>query len=217
MLAARAGADAVGVICVPSARRYIQPELAAEIAGALPAFVTPVAVFADATMAEVRRVVEPSGIRTVQLHGHEGVSAAMELHKELGVTVIKRIEVGLTLKAELDHWSRLERNVLAGILVEGPGRGGTGVETDWEALAWSLSGELSQDRSSVPPMILAGGLTPENVATIIHRFRPHAVDTSSGVENPAEPLKKDTWRLTAFMQSVAAADEELENPTEDVE
>jgi phosphoribosylanthranilate isomerase len=210
LLAARAGADAVGVICVPGAKRYIGRELVAEIAGALPAFVTPVAVFADAPIAEVGRVVKGSGIRTVQLHGHEPVAVAMELHKELGVSVIKRLEVGLTLGAELDHWSMLQRSVLAGIVVEGPGRGGTGVETDWDALAWTLAegrGGSGVDWSELPPVILAGGLTPENVGIAIRRFRPHGVDTSSGVESPAEPLKKDLWRLQAFMEHVRAADD----------
>lgn len=203
LLAARAGADAVGVIQVTAAKRCIPVSSAADIARVLPAFVTPVLVFADTPIDDIVAVCKATAVRTVQLHGHEPVSVALALNARLGITVIKRLEVGLAFRAELDHWSLLDRNVLAGVVVEGPGRGGSGVETDWDALEWDLS---QFDRTALPPLILAGGLTAFNVAAVVRRFRPHAVDTSSGVENPAEPLKKDPFRLKAFFEAVRQAD-----------
>lgn len=220
--AVRAGADAVGLIQVRHARRYIPPETARSIADALPPFVTPVLVFADADPAVMLNVSRETGIRTVQLHGHETVSTALALHQ---LSVIKRLEVGVTLKAELEHWALLERRHLAAVLLEGPGRaaasthslpqssempaavtGGTGVLTDFDTVAWVLS---QLEPGIVPPLILAGGLTPDNVASVVRRFRPYAVDTSSGVENPAVPLRKDVRRLHAFVDAVTRANDDV--------
>jgi phosphoribosylanthranilate isomerase len=211
LLASRAGADAIGLIQVPQARRYITPDLAAEIANCLPPFVTPVLVFADAAPGQILEIAHRTGISTVQLHGHETVATALALHQ---LQVIKRLEVGLTLKTELEHWALLDRHQLAAVLLEGPGRsssspqhtgqylgGGTGTPTDWESLGSILD---QVDRSVLPPLILAGGLNPDNVADIIRRFRPWSVDTSSGVENPAIPLKKDPKRLSAFLKNATA-------------
>jgi phosphoribosylanthranilate isomerase len=195
LLAAEAGADAIGIIRVEKARRYVELPLAAEIVAAIPPFVTPVLVFADTDPAMIRHSVEITGARTVQLHGHEPVDV---VHQLAGLCIIKRLEVGLTLRAELDHWSLLDRRSVSGIVVEGPGRGGTGVETDWDALHATLEG---LDRTTLPPLILAGGLHEGNVAGLIRRFAPFAVDTSSGVENPAEPLRKDPRRLEAFIHA----------------
>lgn len=209
VLAARAGADAVGIIQVPTAKRFVPAETAAEIAGALPAFITPVLVFADSPVAEIVAACELTGVRTVQLHGHERVAVALELHAAIGATIIRRCEIGLSLRTELDHWSLLNRNVLAGVLLEGPGRGGTGVPSDWDALEWTLN---SLDRNALPPIILAGGLLPNNVAAVIQRFRPHAVDTSSGVESPATPLKKDARLIEAFLDAARHADQAIPIP-----
>ena len=211
--AARAGADAIGLIQVPSAKRYIPPALAAEIANCLPPFVTPVLVFADAHPDLILETARHTGVATVQLHGHETVHTALALHQ---LQVIKRLEVGLTLKPELEHWALLDRHQLSAILLEGPGRsssspqsaqaytgGGTGTPTDWESIAHTLA---SFDRTALPPIVLAGGLTHDNVAEVVRAFRPWAVDTSSGVENPALPLRKDPRRLDAFLSTVRAAE-----------
>lgn len=208
LLAAGAGADAIGIIQVPGAKRRVSTAVAAEIAQALPSFVTPVLVFADSTFDDISAACRTTGVRTVQLHGHEHVDAALELHNALGVSIIKRLEVGVTLHSELDHWSLLNRNVLAGIVLEGPGRGGTGTETDWDSLHWILS---EFEESALPPLTLAGGLTPDNVSMVIRRFHPHAVDTSSGVESPAEPLKKDRWLLEAFLEAVRKTDADVQS------
>ncbi|MFN4242433.1 MAG: phosphoribosylanthranilate isomerase [Tepidisphaerales bacterium] len=220
--AVRAGADAIGMIQVPHARRYIPPDTARAIAAALPPFVTPVLVFADAEPAHILDVAHQTGVRTVQLHGHETVRTALALHN---LSVIKRLEVGITLKAELEHWALLERRHLSAVLLEGPGRasastqgtaepaaatpvvhGGTGILTDFDAVAWALS---QIEPGILPPLILAGGLNPDNVAGVVRRFRPYAVDTSSGVENPAVPLRKDGRRLHAFIDAVTRANDDV--------
>lgn len=213
--AVHAGADAIGIIQVPHAKRCVPPDTAAAIAAALPPFVTPILVFADASPDHILETAHYTGIRTVQLHGHETVTTALALHN---LSVIKRLEVGVTLQAELEHWALLSRGQLAAVLLEGPGRaspaassdpappslptGGTGVLTDFDAVEWTLS---QLEPSLLPPIVLAGGLTPDNVTAVIRRFRPFAVDTSSGVENPAVPLRKDPRRLQAFLAAVARA------------
>lgn len=214
IFAARAGADSIGIIQVPTAKRRVDTGTAADIAAVLPPFVTPVLVFADAPPSDIRVICERTGIRTVQLHGHEPVETALALH---GISVVKRLEVGITLAAELDHWSLLDRSALSGILLEGPGRsqrssvetapavitGGTGTLTDFNQVELTLE---RVDRTALPPLLLAGGLTPENVTAVVRRFRPWGVDTSSGVENPAVPLKKDPRRTQAFIEAVHSAD-----------
>lgn len=200
IVAVRAGADAVGIIQVPTARRCVSLGAACDIAAALPPFVTPVLVFADASVDTIRRTCDRTGIRTVQLHGHERVETALALH---GTVVTKRLEVGVTLKPELEHWSLLDRSALAGLLLEGPGRGGTGTATDWYALG-SVLDEFEPD--TLPPISLAGGLSPENVGEIVARFRPFAVDVSSGVEAAATPGRKDAAKVAAFLEAVHGAD-----------
>lgn len=203
LLAARAGADAIGVIQVPTARRFVPLAQAAEICHSLPAYVTPVLVFADAPIDDIILACNRTGCRTVQLHGHEPIATALTLHAVAGVSIVKRLEVGVTLRSELDHWSRIDPAALGGLLLEGPGRGGGGVESDWDAIHWALTGT---DPTSLPPIVLAGGLSPDNVYSVIRRLKPHAVDTSSGVENPAEPTRKDPRRVEAFLDAVHAAD-----------
>jgi phosphoribosylanthranilate isomerase len=198
--AAHAGADAIGLVFYPVAKRCVSSELL----HVLPAFVTPVALFVDQDVAEMKQIAGALGIRHIQLHGHENPAIVAALRD---FTVIKAVRAARqTLGPELDFWREsmdsLDLANLQGFVFETPGTGagGTGVENDWNAIA-----ELQQTGAfaGLPPVIAAGGLDPGNVQAVIERLHPYAVDVSSGVEETFG--EKSPAKLAGFMKAVAAA------------
>jgi phosphoribosylanthranilate isomerase len=204
--AARAGADAIGMVFYPQARRCITIDRAREILRALPAFVTPVGLFVDQDVEEIRQVAGALHLRHVQLHGHESEDVVAALRE---FAVLKAIRANReTLKVELDVWrealASMGRTHLRGFVLETPstaGPGGTGVENDWHAIADQQNAGVFV---GLPPIIAAGGLRPENVAAVVRRLRPYAVDVSSGVE--AGFGEKSVERIDQFVAEVARAD-----------
>jgi len=187
--AAQAGADAIGLVFADSPRRVSESQAAAVLA-ALPPLVTPVALFVDASVERVRGVCGALGVRTVQLHGDEPPEVARELAAE-GLCVLKAFRVGQA--ADLEGMAGYPADAF---LLDSrvPGRaGGTGVAFDWR---------LAQQAEAARPIILAGGLSPENVAEAVARVRPYAVDVSSGVESA--PGVKDAERVRAFVSAARA-------------
>jgi len=183
--AAEAGADAIGLVFAESPRQ-VTVERAKAILAVLPPYVTPVALFVDESGSRIREVCSLLGIRTVQLHGDEPPDVAREL---AGLCVIKafRIATAADLQA-------LPGYPAAAYLLDSKvagRRGGSGVAFDWT---------LAAQATRYGRIVLAGGLTPGNVAEAVRIVMPYAVDTSSGVES--EPGKKDKARIAAF---VAAA------------
>jgi phosphoribosylanthranilate isomerase len=188
LVAAEAGADAIGLVFAESPRR-VTPEQAAAILAALPPFVTPVALFVDETAERVRRLCQSLGIRTVQLHGEESAATARQLGD---LCVIKAFRIG----GEADL-AALEGYPAAAYLLDSRvagRRGGTGMAFDWG---------LAARAARHGRIILAGGLRPDNVAEAIRLVRPYGVDTSSGVE--CEPGKKDPAKMRAFVEAARAA------------
>jgi len=191
LAAAEAGADAIGFVFAPRSPRTISPEAAWQIASYLPPFITKVGVFVDASSEEIDRVREVCPFDYAQLHGSESAP----LVRELGPWVIKSIRFDpLTIESEFKRWSVISE--LDAVLVDGSA-GGQGVAADWEHLA-------ACTEACLHPLILAGGLTPENVSRAIDIVRPWAVDVSSGVES--EPGIKDPRRIEAFCAAVREAD-----------
>jgi len=189
--AAEAGADAIGLIFYEKSPRHVTPEQATSILAALPPYVTPVALFVDETVARIREICGPLGIRTVQLHGDEPPEVAEQL---ADFCVIKAFRVGD--EADLEPLASYPAAAyLLDSRVEGR-RGGTGVTFDWA---------LAARAARHGRIIVAGGLNPENVAEAVRCARPYGVDVSSGAES--EPGKKDPERVRAF---VAAARRALE-------
>jgi len=186
--AAEAGADAIGLVFAESPRRVTVGQARAILA-ALPPYVTPVALFVDEPAEVVRDTCGQLGIRTVQLHGDEPPDVARALG---GFCVVKAFRI----RTEADL-APLEGYPAAAWLldskVEGR-RGGTGVTFDWTLAARAAK------RGRV---ILAGGLTPDNVAEAVRIAKPYGVDTSSGVES--EPGRKDRARLEAFVAAARGA------------
>ena len=195
---ATAGADAVGLNFYRGSKRYIEPAQADAIVAALPASIVKVGVFVDAPPAEIRSVAERLMLDAVQLHGNESADVLAEL---AGIPVIKafRSQDHLLTITYLSICARREampRMVLLDADVAGA-HGGTGQLADWDrAIAYVKARQI-------PDLVLAGGLTPENVATAIRTVRPAAVDTASGVE--IAPGRKDPERIARFVAAARAA------------
>jgi len=202
-LASDAGADAIGMIFHPSSRRNISVETARQIVAVLGPFVTPVGVFVDATTDTIVSVATSVGLRVVQLHGHEPVQQVAELGRA-NLKVIKVLRVDDTLESQLDGWrasGHLAAGVLLGIVLETAGvAGGSGVPNDFPAI---LRHQQLGHLADFPALILAGGLTPENVGEVVRTLHPWAVDVSSGVET--ELGRKDRAKMMEFAASVDSA------------
>jgi phosphoribosylanthranilate isomerase len=189
LAAARAGADALGFNFWPKSKRYVDPRAAGEIIAQLPPFVAAVGVFVDPTREEALRAAELSGVHWLQLHGDE----SPELCAALPLPVIKALRV--RDRASLDALARYE---VAGFLLDADtaGYGGSG-----ETFDWSLAAEGARRA----PIVLAGGLRPENVADAVRQVRPWAVDVASGVESA--PGIKDHEKTARFIREAKAAKE----------
>lgn len=180
------GADAIGLVFYPPSARYVNPEQAAAIVAALPPFVTVVGLFVDAEPTWVRDILARVRVDLLQFHGDE----APDYCGSFGRTWIKalRMAPGLDLAGTLASYPGA-----AGFLVDAwhpDAKGGTGERFDWKRVPANLAGRL----------ILAGGLTPDNVLEALRQLRPYALDVSSGVE--AAKGIKDAGRMAAFLNTV---------------
>jgi phosphoribosylanthranilate isomerase len=187
---AAAGADAIGVISYPRSPRHIDNQKIRRITSALPASVCPVGVFVNDAFDRIMQTVSVGGLRAVQLHGHEAPELVEALSAE-GLIVIKALFVNGN--PGLDTATCYPA---AAFLVEcagGPLPGGNALQ--WN---WSDTRRIPSDR----PVVLAGGLTPENVQNAIAAGNPDAVDVSSGVE--VRPGHKDIDKVAAFCRAVAS-------------
>jgi phosphoribosylanthranilate isomerase len=187
-LAAELGAWAVGFIFWPGSARAIAPARAREIVRGLPPFVTPVGVFVDQAADDIEEIAALVRLGAVQLHGNE----RPDLARRLSHRVIKAVPLDAAGHAlGLDDWP----GTLVLLDAHDPvRRGGTGQRIDWDAAA-----AIARQR----PIVLAGGLTPANVAQAVAQVRPAAIDVSSGVESA--PGIKDHARMHALFASIATA------------
>jgi phosphoribosylanthranilate isomerase len=181
------GARALGFLFWPTSPRFIEPVRARSIVRTLPPFVTPVGLFVNQPADEVNAVAALVGLGAVQLHGDETIEYAALMERP----VVKALPIGeATSVADVDAWPA---RVVPLLDAHDPDRrGGTGRMVDW-ALAASVAARR--------PVLLAGGLRPDNVAEAIARVRPFGVDVSSGVEST--PGVKDHDRLKAFFEAVS--------------
>jgi phosphoribosylanthranilate isomerase len=179
------GATALGFVFWPRSPRYIAPEAAASIVARVPAGVTTVGVFVNEPVAGIRDAVRAAGVSTVQLHGDEPVSYAAALAQPL----LRALDVDAALD---DGWPP-ETTILLDA-ADRERRGGTGARVDW-----ARAEEVARRRQ----VVLAGGLTPENVETAIDQVGPWGVDVSSGVESA--PGVKDAVRVNEFLRRARLA------------
>lgn len=200
--AARAGADAIGVVFWPGTPRFVSHAQAQAIVGALPAFVTVVGLFVDPDPDAVRAALSAVPLDLLQFHGSE----SGEFCRSFGRRYLKAIPVkeGVDLLECTRPYGDAE-GFLFDTHLEGDLPGGTGRVFDWRRLADGVRAALG------PRLILSGGLDAGNVERAIREIEPWAVDVSSGVEErdpegrPRRGLK-DAARIAAFVQGVRSAD-----------
>jgi phosphoribosylanthranilate isomerase len=190
-LAASLGAWAIGFNFWRGSKRRIEPAVAAGIARALRRKVEPVGVFVNPALDEVVRHVEGVGLTHVQLHGDEGPSFCTAVAERTGAHVIKALRIASG--ADIRDAERYHTDFHLLDAAAGTAYGGSGRTWDWELIA---------QRHSRVPVILSGGLTPENVAAGIAAVRPWGVDVASGVES--EPGIKDPAKVEAFIAAAGA-------------
>lgn len=194
---ATAGADWVGLNFHPPSPRYVTPAVAAEIVAALPQPTEAVGLFVDRPPREVAALADRVGLRIVQLHGQEPPEDLIALRH---LRLIRAFRIGSAdsieaMAAYLRRARELGRSpdeVLVDAFVAGQA-GGTGQ---------SIADPLLTQLPSLPRLILAGGLSPENVAERVARARPWMVDVASGVESA--PGRKDPERVKEFIRAVRA-------------
>ncbi len=189
LAAIEAGADALGFIFYEKSPRYVVPAVAANIIAGLPPLVTPVGVFVNEGLATVRSIMETCRLAMAQLHGDENVSYCRELARPAMKALRLKDRGSLLALAEYQG-----RGGVRGFVLDTFSElayGGTGQITDWG---------LAADVAKSTPILLAGGLTPENVTEAIGIVRPYGVDVSSGVESA--PGKKDHAKMRAFVDAV---------------
>jgi phosphoribosylanthranilate isomerase len=196
-----AGADAVGLNFFNKSRRFVDVELARQIASAIPGGVTKVGVFVNHQADDIAETVHRVGLDAVQLHGDEPATIITRLPVEVRIVRAYRCgSSGLSPLANyLEECSSVGRMPDA-ILVDadaGAIFGGSGEMADWAL--------IDRERAMLGglPLILAGGLTPDNVAAAIAAVRPHAVDVASGVE--CGPGRKDPALVVKFIVSARGA------------
>jgi len=190
--AVEAGADAVGFVFAASPRAVI-PHVAAALADTLPPFVAPVAVFARPTRSEMEAVLESFRPAWIQADA-EAAGAVPPTHRDRFLPVFR---VAPGVEEEIDRYLAASPPAGGAFLLEGP------VSGAGEAIDWDLAARLARRA----PLVLAGGLTPDNVGEAVRTVRPFAVDVSSGVESA--PGRKDPERIAAFVAAVRAAERSL--------
>ncbi len=187
-VAVAAGADALGFVMYRKSPRWVEPTVARSIIVGLPPFVFAVGVFVNEEAEKVRTLMDECGFALAQLHGDESALYC----QNLGRPVLKalRLKDRATFLALAEFQGRAN---VRGVLIDafsGQAYGGTGQTVDWT---------LAEEAARATPIILAGGLDPQNVAGAIQMVRPYGVDVSSGVEK--SPGKKDPDKVKAFIDA----------------
>ncbi|MEJ2479514.1 MAG: phosphoribosylanthranilate isomerase [Acidihalobacter sp.] len=188
--AVAAGVDAVGLVFYPNSSRCLEPAAAAQLVSRLPPFVTPVGLFLDADADRVREVLRRVRIDVLQFHGLEPAAYC----RDFGRPYMKAIGAGAGEDVRMLAEAYPDACAL---LLDGHAHGqagGTGRSFDWARVPRDLA----------HPVVLAGGLKPDNVAEAVRVARPYAVDVSSGVE--AAPGIKDAALIEAFINEVRRGD-----------
>lgn len=178
------GADALGFVFYGPSSRYVSPEHAQTLTRSVPAFVTRVGLFVNEEAETVQRIFELARLNLIQYHGEE----SPEFCDAIGLPYIKafRVRKGMDLRTEMDRYPHASGFLLDAYVKGQPG--GTGERFDWELIPQSHA-----------PIILAGGLTPDNAKDAIDQVAPWALDVSGGIET--KPGRKDPDKMARFMNA----------------
>jgi phosphoribosylanthranilate isomerase len=193
LAAVEAGADAIGLVFYAKSPRAVTVQQARAIIAALPPFVTTVGLFVNASRCELGEILDAVPLDLLQFHGDESSADCEGYHRPYIKAL--RVKAGDDIAASCDAYPRAS-GILLDTYVEGV-PGGTGEAFDWSLVPRGLS----------KPIILAGGLSAQNVAQAIAQVRPYAVDVSGGVEQ-AKGIK-DQAKIHAFMQAVRGSSESM--------
>jgi len=189
LTAAKAGADAIGLVFYAKSPRAVDVRQAREIVAALPPFVTTVGLFVNASRCEINEILDAVPLDMLQFHGDETPAQCEGFHRPWFKAI--RVGNGEDIEAEVARYANASGILLDTFVAGVPG--GTGERFDWSLIPAALA----------KPLILAGGLTAENVQQAIAQVRPYAVDVSGGVE--ASKGVKDASKVMAFVGRVRAA------------
>jgi phosphoribosylanthranilate isomerase len=191
ILAVEAGADALGLNFVPASKRVVDTATAAHISDAVGGNVELVAVVANRSVPELEELRDATGIQWLQLHGAEAP-------EELELLLPRAYKaIAIANSADIAHAREYGgERLLVDAKIVGE-LGGTGQRFDW-----SLAVPLAKERD----LIVAGGLTPDNVAAAVRALRPFGVDVASGVELPGNRREKDPARVRAFIDAVRSVE-----------
>ena len=183
------GADALGFVFFKKSPRNISPEKAAAIIAKLPVFTTTVGVFVNEPRQTIQEIIEETGIDVIQLHGDEPPESCRLQRRVIKGIRVKSLESLEPLKSYQDLVSAFLLDTFAPHMP-----GGTGQVFNWD---------IAIEAKNFGRIILAGGLTPENISEAIRRVNPYAVDVSSGVE--LEKGKKDHQKMRLFIEKARLA------------
>ncbi len=189
MAAVDFGADALGFVFVKKSPRYIHPKKAVLIIDKLPPFIQTVGVFANETIEHIEAAISMARIDMVQLHGDEPPDMCKLTRRVIKAIRVKSLESLAPLRKYRRH--------VSGFLLDTytPDKlGGTGMIFNWD---------IAAEAKQFGPIVLAGGLTPDNVAEAVRHVKPYGVDVSSGVE--LEKGKKDLRKLELFIERAKSA------------
>ena len=189
LAAAEAGADAIGLVFYPKSPRAVSVQQARTIIAALPPFVTTVGLFVNASRCELGEILDAVPLDMLQFHGDERPADCEGYHRPYIKAL--RVKPDDDVVAQIEPYGNASGILLDTFVAGVPG--GTGLAFDWSLVPRNL------DR----PIILAGGLTPENVRSAIEQTQPYAVDVSGGVE--ARHGIKDADKIRAFIRAVKGA------------
>ena len=186
--AVEAGADALGFVFFAKSPRCIDRKIAQHIIANLPPFILSVGVFVNEEAKVVRDIMDQCGLTLAQLHGDESPAYCESLNRPILRAIRLRDRGSFLSMAEYKG-----RAGVRGFLIDAfseSSYGGTGQTVDWN---------IAAEAAKAAPILLAGGLTPDNVQEAIHKVQPYGVDVSSGVE--ASPGKKDHEKVQAFIKA----------------
>ncbi len=186
-MASESGADAIGLVFYAPSPRYVSAELATEIVSSLPPFTSSVALFVNAERDEIETILEQTAIDIIQFHGNESAEFCASFKRPYIKAV--RMKEGLDLYAVQEEFASA-RGLLLDTYKKGV-PGGTGETFNWDQVPHDLD----------LPIILAGGLVPDNISQAVRQIRPYAVDVSGGVE--VSKGKKDRKKIVQFINNAS--------------
>jgi phosphoribosylanthranilate isomerase len=191
--AADLGAWAIGLVFHPPSPRAVDPAVAVEVGAELKRATEVVGVFCNHSLDQLAELADACSLTILQLHGDEGPAYCREARRRTGAKIMKAVRVkDATSIRQLEAFREADFHMLDAYVPDAPG--GTG-----ETFEWGLA---AGHRGAVP-LVLSGGLTPDNVADAVATVRPYAVDSASGTE--AEPGRKDPAKLEALFRAVEQA------------